>query len=99
MSGLADMTRARNRELEGVDVQPLVICVGEETDKIVLLQALRVVLVVYVGAGRTGVPKMAKSQVRRHTELNHGPIRLQPIALPLSYIPNTGFSCVQECPL
>ena len=26
--------------------------------------------------------------IRGHTDLNHGPIGLQPIALPLSYIPN-----------
>ena len=26
--------------------------------------------------------------VRGHTDLNHGPIGLQPIALPLSYIPD-----------
>ena len=26
--------------------------------------------------------------LRGHTDLNHGPIGLQPIALPLSYIPN-----------
>ena len=26
---------------------------------------------------------------RGHTDLNHGPIGLQPIALPLSYIPKT----------
>ena len=30
-----------------------------------------------------------KKNVRGHTDLNHGPIGLQPIALPLSYIPNT----------
>ena len=28
-----------------------------------------------------------KKEVRGHTDLNHGPIGLQPIALPLSYIP------------
>ena len=33
---------------------------------------------------------LAKSLCRGHTDLNHGPIGLQPIALPLSYIP---FSC------
>ena len=32
---------------------------------------------------------------RGHTELNHGPIGLQPIALPLSYIPNVEFISVQ----
>ena len=30
-----------------------------------------------------------KKNVRGHTDLNHGPIGLQPIALPLSYIPKT----------
>ena len=30
-----------------------------------------------------------KKNVRGHTDLNHGPIGLQPIALPLSYIPRT----------
>ena len=30
-----------------------------------------------------------KKNFRGHTDLNHGPIGLQPIALPLSYIPNT----------
>ena len=29
-----------------------------------------------------------KACCRGHTDLNHGPIGLQPIALPLSYIPN-----------
>ncbi len=29
-----------------------------------------------------------KGFCRGHTDLNHGPIGLQPIALPLSYIPN-----------
>ena len=28
-----------------------------------------------------------KNSLRGHTDLNHGPIGLQPIALPLSYIP------------
>ena len=32
---------------------------------------------------------------RGHTDLNHGPIGLQPIALPLSYIPNVEFISVQ----
>ena len=36
---------------------------------------------------------------RGHTDLNHGPIGLQPIALPLSYIPNTLSSSAQECPV
>ena len=33
-----------------------------------------------------------KKEVRGHTDLNHGPIGLQPIALPLSYIPSAGMS-------
>ena len=33
---------------------------------------------------------LSQKYVRGHTDLNHGPIGLQPIALPLSYIP---FSC------
>ena len=37
--------------------------------------------------------------MRGHTDLNHGPIGLQPIALPLSYIPWTCSVCVQECPV
>ena len=56
MSGLADVTGAGDGELERVDVQPLLVGVGEEADKVVLLQALRVVLVVDVGAGRAGIP-------------------------------------------
>ena len=36
--------------------------------------------------------------VRGHTDLNHGPIGLQPIALPLSYIPNCMFHVTQVCP-
>ena len=31
--------------------------------------------------------KLKKKNVRGHTELNHGPIDLQSIALPLSYTP------------
>ena len=30
---------------------------------------------------------LSQKYVRGHTDLNHGPIGLQPIALPLSYIP------------
>ena len=37
MPGLADVTRARDGELEGVDVQPPLVSVGEEADKVVLL--------------------------------------------------------------
>ena len=36
----------------------------------------------------------AKYNFRGHTDLNHGPIGLQPIALPLSYIP---FFCHLGC--
>ena len=32
---------------------------------------------------------LKKKIYRGHTDLNHGPIGLQPIALPLSYIPNS----------
>ena len=64
MPGLADVTRARHGELEGVDVQPPLVSVGEEADKVVLLQALRVVLVVDVGAGRAGIPEVTKSMIR-----------------------------------
>lgn len=41
---------------------------------------------------------IAKNQkyFRGHTDLNHGPIGLQPIALPLSYIPMT-FQCLTVC--
>ena len=56
MPGLADMTGACDWELERVDVQPLLVGVGEEADKVVLLQALRVVLVVNVGAGCARIP-------------------------------------------
>ena len=31
----------------------------------------------------------SEKSFRGHTDLNHGPIGLQPIALPLSYIPTT----------
>ena len=34
-------------------------------------------------------PNGATKLYRGHTDLNHGPIGLQPIALPLSYIPKT----------
>ena len=34
------------------------------------------------------IPPLPKI-LRGHTDLNHGPIGLQPIALPLSYIPYT----------
>ena len=64
MPGLADVTGAGDGELKGVDVQPPLAGEGEEADKVVLLKALRVVLVVDVGAGRAGVPKMTKSEVR-----------------------------------
>ena len=56
MPRFADVTGARDGELERVDVQPLLVGVGEEADKVVLLQALRVVLVVNVGAGGAGIP-------------------------------------------
>ena len=62
--GLADVAGAGDGQLEGGDVQPLLVGVGEEADKVVLLQALRVVLVVDIGAGRAGVPKMTKSIIR-----------------------------------
>ena len=45
-------------------MQPPLIGVGEKADKIVLLEALRVVLVVYVGAGRAGIPEVTKSIIR-----------------------------------
>ena len=38
-------------------------------------------------------PDGATKLYRGHTDLNHGPIGLQPIALPLSYIPNAQTSC------
>ena len=41
---------------------------------------------------------MRAKNVRGHTDLNHGPIGLQPIALPLSYIPNCMFHVTQVCP-
>ena len=56
MPRFADVTGAGDGELERVDVQPLLVGVGEEADKVVLLQALRVVLVVNVGAGGAGIP-------------------------------------------
>ena len=56
MPGLADVAGAGDGQLEGVDVQPLLVSVGEEADEVVLLQALRVVLVVDVGARRAGIP-------------------------------------------
>ena len=41
---------------------------------------------------------MRAKKVRGHTDLNHGPIGLQPIALPLSYIPSYMFHVTQVCP-
>ena len=37
MPGLADVAGAGDGELERVDVQPLLVGVGEEADKVVLL--------------------------------------------------------------
>ena len=37
-------------------------------------------------------------KIRGHTDLNHGPIGLQPIALPLSYIPTVEGQCVVWAP-
>ena len=34
-----------------------------------------------------------QKKFRGHTDLNHGPIGLQPIALPLSYIPKDSTAC------
>ena len=34
-----------------------------------------------------------QKKFRGHTDLNHGPIGLQPIALPLSYIPDCHYCC------
>ena len=56
MSGLADVAGARDGQLERVDVESALVGVGEQPDKVVLLEALRVVLVVHVGAGSAGVP-------------------------------------------
>lgn len=47
---ISNVTRARDRELEGVNVESFLIGVSQEADKVVLLQALRIVLVVNVGA-------------------------------------------------
>ena len=58
MSGLADVTGARDGELERVDVQSLFVGVSKEADKVVLLKTLRVVLVVNVGAGCAGIPML-----------------------------------------
>ena len=42
---------------------------------------------------------IGRSKVNRgHTDLNHGPIGLQPIALPLSYIPTVEGQCVVWAP-
>jgi hypothetical protein len=37
--------------------------------------------------GKIKSVELSKAKTRGHTDLNHGPIGLQPIALPLSYIP------------
>ena len=39
-------------------------------------------------------PLLCKNLYRGHTDLNHGPIGLQPIALPLSYIPRDAVLCL-----
>ena len=41
----------------------------------------------FLPAWRTFGPQQ-QNESRGHTDLNHGPIGLQPIALPLSYIPS-----------
>ena len=56
VSGLLDVTRAGNGQFEGVNVESLLIGVGQETDKVVLLEALGVVLVVNEGARGGRVP-------------------------------------------
>ena len=38
----------------------------------------------------------SEKSFRGHTDLNHGPIGLQPIALPLSYIPCTVYSSSEQ---
>lgn len=53
---ISNVTRARDRELEGVNVESFLIGVSQEADKVVLLQALRIVLVVNVGARGGRVP-------------------------------------------
>ncbi len=52
-----------------------------------------------MGSNPTAAKKVLPKIERGHTDLNHGPIGLQPIALPLSYIPRTCSVCVQECPV
>ena len=37
-----------------------------------------------------------EKRIRGHTDLNHGPIGLQPIALPLSYIPRLHFAKLRK---
>ena len=57
MLWLLDVARASHRHLEGVDVQALLVGVGQQPDEVVLLEAGAAdVLVVDVGAGGGGVP-------------------------------------------
>ena len=54
--GLANVARAGNRELEAVNMETLLVSVGQETDEVVLLETLGVeVFVVDVRAGSLGV--------------------------------------------
>ena len=56
MAGLADVARAGDGHLEGVDVESLVVGVSQETDEVMLLEALGVVFVLDVGTRCLGVP-------------------------------------------
>ena len=49
------------------------------------------ICIVWFTVGFDSLIKFLKRKriLRGHTDLNHGPIGLQPIALPLSYIPKT----------
>lgn len=56
MLGLLDVAGAGDGHLEGVDVEPLLVGVGQQPHEVVLLQALGVHLVVDERAGGAGVP-------------------------------------------
>ena len=54
------MATASHWEFEGVNVESLLIGVGKEPDKVVLLETLGVVFVLNEGAGGRGVPMDTK---------------------------------------
>ena len=53
----------------------------------ILTKVCHLKLVMRNETAKLGQKLNCQKNVRGHTDLNHGPIGLQPIALPLSYIP------------